>query len=122
MRRIIRGRGFKGLLSYLMDHDSPEFIGGTISYGSVTDMTREFVTLSDTRKDIKKPVWHNALRLPSGEHLNNEKWSAIAADYMQQMGFSNASQYVAIKHNHSDGEHIHIVANRVLPRRSSISG
>lgn len=113
MRKIRRGRGFKGLLSYLLDHDEPKLIFGTISFGSVDDMTREFVALSKTRKDIEKPVWHNALRLPSGEHLSDEKWSVIAYDYIQMMGFSDSAQYIVIKQHKKEGEHIHIAANRI---------
>ena len=113
-QKIKHGSSFKCVLSYLFDHDEPEFIAGTIPEGSITEMTREFVALSSTRKDIYKPVWHNSLRLPEGEHLSADKWSDIATDYAAEMGLMD-SQYVVIKHNNSDGEHIHIVANRVLP-------
>lgn len=113
-QKIKHGSSFKCVLSYLFEHDEPEFITGTIPEGSITEMTREFVALSSTRKDIYKPVWHNSLRLPEGEHLSADKWSDIATDYAAEMGLMD-SQYVVIKHNNSDGEHIHIVANRVLP-------
>lgn len=120
MQKIRRGSGFRGVLAYLLDHDQPEVISGTISSGTVQQMTREFVAMSATRPDIKKPVWHNSLRLPSGDHLSSAAWSKIASDYIRGIGLESA-QWVAIKHNHADGEHIHIVANRVLPRRCCIS-
>lgn len=120
MQKIRRGSGFKGVLSYLLDHDVPEIIAGTISKGSVNQMTQEFAALSQTRSDIQKPVWHNSLRLPAGDHLNEQQWNNIATDYMQQLGFDDNAQWIAIRHNHQDGEHIHIVANRVLPRRSLV--
>lgn len=122
MRKIRRGSGFRGVLSYLLDHDDPEFIAGTVPGGTAKQMTQEFVALSQTRSDIAKPVWHNSLRLPAGEHLDNAKWADIAADYMREMGFDDAAQWVAIKHNLHDGEHIHIVANRVQPDGSIYLG
>ena len=120
MQKIRRGSGFKGVLSYLLDHDAPEFIAGTISKGSVNQMTQEFAALSQTRSDIQKPVWHNSLRLPAGDHLSEKQWNAIATDYMKKLGFDESAQWIAIRHNHQDGEHLHIVANRVLPRRCVI--
>jgi len=115
MKRINRGSGFKGVLSYLLDHDAPEIIAGTISFGSVLSMTSEFIALSETRSDIGKPVWHNSLRLPKTEHLEHHQWVVLAEDYINEMGFSPGAQWIAIKHNHANGEHIHIVANRVQP-------
>jgi relaxase-like protein/conjugative element/phage-associated large polyvalent protein len=113
--RIKRGSVFRGVLSYVLDHDEPEYIGGTLPVGSLNQMTREFVVLANTRNDIEKPVWHNSLRLPAGEHISNKKWNQIATDYMSQLGFDDSAQWIAFKHNKSDGEHIHIIANRVLP-------
>lgn len=122
MPKIRRGSGFRGVLSYLLDHDGPEFIAGTVPGGTAKQMTQEFVALSQTRSDIEKPVWHNSLRLPAAEHLDNAKWADIATDYMREMGFDDAAQWAAIKHNLHDGEHIHIVANRVQPDGSIYQG
>tara|TARA_R110001606_G_scaffold363430_2_gene517534 strand:- start:3370 stop:5229 length:1860 start_codon:yes stop_codon:yes gene_type:complete len=113
--RIKRGSGFRGVLSYVLDHDEPEYIGGTLPIGSLNQMTREFVLLANTRNDIQKPVWHNSLRLPAGEHITNKTWNQIATDYMEQLRFDESAQWIAFKHNKADGEHIHIIANRVLP-------
>ena len=103
------------MLSYVLDHDEPEYIGGTLPIGSLNQMTREFVLLANTRNDIQKPVWHNSLRLPAGEHITNKTWNQIATDYMEQLRFDESAQWIAFKHNKADGEHIHIIANRVLP-------
>lgn len=121
MQKIRRGSDFLGVLSYLLDHDEPEIIAGTITGGNARQMTREYVALSQTRPDIAKPVWHNSLRLPEGEYLTADKWTEIADDYMDRVGLGSA-QWIAIRHNHPSGEHIHIVANRVLPRRRCLLG
>lgn len=103
-----------GVLSYLLDHDDAEYISGTVTPGTARQMTGEFVAISGIRPDIGKPVWHNSLRLPAGEHLQAGQWAEIARDYMREMGYLDTSQWVAIRHNNPQGEHIHIVANRVL--------
>lgn len=120
--KIKRGSGFRGVLAYVLDHDDPEHVGGTLPFGTLNQMTSEFVALSSTRNDIEKPVWHNSLRLPADEHISNEVWQKIATDYMKQLGFDNAAQWIAFKHNKDDGEHIHIIANRILPSGSIYLG
>jgi hypothetical protein len=113
-QKIKRGSGFRGVLAYVLDHDDPEYISGTLPIGPLKQMTSEFIALARTRSDIQKPVWHNSLRLPEGESITNEKWALIAKDYMQSLGFDDKAQWIAFKHNKSDGEHIHIIANRIL--------
>ena len=122
MQKIRRGSGFLGVLSYLLDHDSPEILAGTICIGSANEMTREFALLSQIRSDIKKPVWHESLRLPAGEHITNKEWNLIVSDFMNLMGFDESAQYIVVKHNHSEGEHVHIVANRIMPDGSVYLG
>lgn len=60
-----------------------------------------------------KPVWHNSLRLPDGEHLPTEQWVEVADDYMKRMGFSETHLRAYVLHDDKDGQHIHIVASRI---------
>ena len=113
MQKIKRGTGFRGLLEYAADHDGGHVIGGNMAGTTPRELAREFGTARSLRADIGKPVWHNSLRLPAGEHLTDEKWQEVAGDYMHGMGFLDAHQYVLIKHDSQEGEHIHIIANRV---------
>ena len=120
--RIKRGRGFAGVYDYVMDHDDPEWVGGTISAKSRNGVISEFASVASMRKDIDKPVWHESLRLPAGEHIDNDKWEAIGDEFMRRMGFNDGSQYIMVKHNKPDGEHIHIIANRIHPDGSVFYG
>lgn len=119
MNRIKRGSGFGGVLIYLLSRDKKNesnpglYLGGNVIKSTVKNMTDEFRLVSSLRPDIQKPVWHNSLRLPKGDFLSNEKWVKIADDYMQQLGFENTHQRVYILHDDNNGQHIHIVANRV---------
>jgi len=110
--RIKRGSSFKGIVSYCLDHDDARVLTGNISSKSENRIVAEFVSVSSFRSDIEKPVWHNSLRLPKGEKISDEKWQAIATDYTKKMGLEK-NQWIAIKHDSTDGEHIHIIANRI---------
>lgn len=113
MQRVKRGKGFRGLLNYSMDHDHARIVGGNMAARSPRALAVEFKSSRSQRQDIEKPVWHNSLRLPAGEHLSDEKWDEITNDYMRELGFSEDHQYVVIKHDNPDGEHVHIIASRI---------
>ncbi|WP_154911447.1 relaxase/mobilization nuclease domain-containing protein, partial [Klebsiella michiganensis] len=83
-------------------------------YNNVSDLTDEFKTVSSFRQDIKKPVFHAFLSLPKNEHLTDQQWEEIAKDYLKEMNIDiEKHQYICVRHNDTDKEHIHIVANRV---------
>lgn len=111
MQRVSRGSGFGGAVRYAKD--GGELIGGNMVALSSADLTREFGVVHRIRPDVKKPVWHQALRLPKGEKVTKEKWREIAADYMKRMGFSELNPHAIFLHDDPDGRHIHIVASRV---------
>ncbi|HDS7046545.1 TPA: relaxase/mobilization nuclease domain-containing protein [Escherichia coli] len=109
------GKSFKNRVDYILkdDHD---FICSNMSsdYNNVSDLTDEFKIVSSFRQDIKKPVFHTFLSLPKNEHLTDERWQEIAKDYLKEMNIDiEKHQYICVRHNDTDKEHIHIVANRV---------
>lgn len=127
MQKISRGKGFEGVLKYAFERDTPfaepgQLIGGNMSGMTIEELTREFGLVHSLRPDIEKPVWHNSLRLPKGESLNSVKWSQIAEDYLDRMGFSKLSPYVVVLHDDKEGQHIHIIASRVSFDRSVYLG
>lgn len=120
MQKIKRGDNFRGVLDYAFDRDKNEekakgvIVGGNMAGTNAKELTAEFLRFADARKDIKKPVWHNSLRLPEGEDLTDEQWNKIGNDYMERMGFDpNLNQFVFIKHDDKEGKHIHIIGSRI---------
>lgn len=119
MNRVSRGSGFRGVLDYAFgrgtgsNRQPGRLIGGNMDGQTPRQLASEFGAVRQMRNDIEKPVWHNSLRLPVGESLMDEKWNSIAIRYMQRMGFTNAHQYCLVMHDDDEGQHIHIVGNRI---------
>ena len=119
MQKIRHGSSFSGVLNYALDRNPAHkkepgrVVGGNLDAGTTAEMADQLQATADLRPDITKPVWHQSLRLPAGEHLSDEKWAEVANDYMQKMGFTAQNPRVYIQHNDRDGEHIHIIASRI---------
>lgn len=118
MQKISRGRGFRGALNYAFDRDSAHaepgrLLGGNMSGQNARQLAAEFGQVRQLRPDIERPVWHNALRLKTGEKLTDAQWVAIADDYMNRMGFIETHPHAYVLHDDADGQHIHIIASRV---------
>ncbi|HBE5944067.1 TPA: relaxase/mobilization nuclease domain-containing protein [Escherichia coli] len=109
------GKSFKNRVGYILKDDHTFICSNMASdYNNVSDLTDEFKTVSSFRQDIKKPVFHAFLSLPKDEKLTDEQWQEIAKDYLKEMNIDiDKHQYICVRHNDTDKEHIHIVANRV---------
>lgn len=117
-----RGKGFKGCLQYIFsikkdkeDKPAPDFICSNMFGENIKELTQEFTQTRNIRQDVDKPVWHTSLSLtPEEEKLGPEKWQEIAENYLEKMGFDLANnQYVVVRHNDTEKDHIHILANRI---------
>ena len=47
----------------------------------IQDFTKEFIHISNLREDIKKPVWHCSLTLPTNEKLSKEDWEKVSESF-----------------------------------------
>ncbi|EMB9959016.1 TPA: relaxase/mobilization nuclease domain-containing protein [Escherichia coli] len=118
MQKIKRGKQFAGVVLYSLKSGShhkitPYIIGGNMTGSTAAELINEFEGIRLLRPDVAKPVWHNSLRLPKGESLSTKQWAAFADDYMARMGFTDTHLRCYIMHDDSDGQHIHIIANRI---------
>lgn len=109
------GKSFKNRVDYILKDDHSFICSNMASdYNNVSDLTDEFKNVSSFRPDIKKPVFHAFLSLPKDEKLTDEKWQEIAKDYLKEMNIdTDKHQYICVRHQDTDKDHIHIVANRV---------
>lgn len=118
MQKIKRGKQFAGVILYSLKSGShhkitPYVIGGNMTGSAAAELINEFEGIRLLRPDVAKPVWHNSLRLPKGESLSTKQWAAFADDYMARMGFTDTHLRCYIMHDDSDGQHIHIIADRI---------
>jgi hypothetical protein len=116
MDRIARGNGFRGILAYAFGDPNSTFLGTSqqMSGTDVDSLCRDFAASYALREDAGRWVWHNALRLPKGEHIPKEKLTEIAHAYMLGMKFKpSLCQYALVEHDLADGQHVHIIASRV---------
>ena len=113
----IKGTGFRGCLNYVLGKKGAYLIGGTMCGQTSEELAAEEVIARQLRPNLKVAVFHATLSVDSTEKLedseeNDQRWLVIAADYMKAMEFDN-NQYVVVKHNDTDHDHIHIVASRI---------
>ena len=117
MDKILRGFVFYDVLIYCEDRGEKDgvakgrLIGGNMSGTTVHELMAEFVAARRLRPDIEKATWHNSLRLPPGDHLDDSRWDIVVADYIQLMGFSPLHPYCIWVHDDESG--VHIVASRI---------
>ena len=107
-----KGKGFRGVLNYLHDHENSRLIGGNMAGNTPRVMSAEFAVARQLNPRLTKAVYHSSLSLPKDEYLDDETWNALADDYIKGMSFVG-SQYVVYRHSDKDHDHIHIVASRI---------
>lgn len=139
---VERGDRFYGLIAYLAgpgranEHEYPHVIAGDpfvqawyVGRGELDEQSvKDIVTnLDQPRKQfgVKIPsghVWHCSLSIAAEEgELSDEKWSEIAKDFLEGMGFDDQEgtrapmRWVAIRHGKSKAgnDHIHLAVQLV---------
>lgn len=66
------------------------------------------------RNEIKQPVGHIPIAFSPEDKakMTNEFMLKLAKEYMQEMGIAN-TQYIIVRHNNTDHDHLHIIYNRI---------
>lgn len=115
---IGRGNNLFGALSYnqlkvdkengqiLYTHKMVETPDGNYS---VSQLALSFEPYLIANNKTEKPVLHISLNPNPKDKVSDEKFQAIAQDYMKQMGYGN-QPFVVFKHTDIDRTHIHIVS------------
>lgn len=110
--KVIKGKGFRGALDYALSKDKAEFLATNMAGKTPRQFASEFGVIRKLRPKLGRAVAHSVISIAPDENLNGEQWKGVAESYLEHMGFSN-SQYVVVRHNDTEHDHIHIIANRV---------
>lgn len=108
-----KGRGFRGLSAYLLRHGRGHIVAGVMAGRTPLELSREFGVLRRLNPKLTKAVAHLILSpAPDDPHLTDPQWQAIAQRYIEAMGFANAP-WVAVVHQDTDHQHMHMMACRI---------
>lgn len=114
MAKIVQGRGFQGVLNYVLDKHKAEVLWADgLRLNDRNSVVQSFITQSSLNP-IAKPVAHISLDFSAQdrEKLTNQKMTEIAREYLQKMGYGN-TQVLMVRHNDTDHPHLHMVLNRI---------
>lgn len=118
LARITKGQDFAGCLRYVLERSGAERIGGNMEGTTVAELTTEFdlSVQCQQRRSPHKPtqaiVCHTSLSVEVGRKLDDSTWSAIAKDYLWEMGFDQ-NQYVLARHRDTQHDHVHLIVSRL---------
>ena len=114
MAEIVQGRGFKGVLNYVLDKHKAEVLWADGLRLSSRDSVVQSFVIQGKLNPISKPVAHISLDFSAQdkERLTNQKMAEIAGEYLQKMGYGN-TQVLMVRHNDTDHPHLHLVLNRI---------
>jgi hypothetical protein len=108
--KVIRGKGFRGALEYLLAKlKEAEIVAGNLLGRTPWTLSREFAVVRQILPDCEKPVLHIPLRLPPGDSLANTVWTQIALRYFELMELSTDRPWILIRHD----EHVHLLTSRI---------
>ena len=110
--KAVKGTGFRGAVEYDLKKEGAEVLETNMAGKNPREFAAEFGEIRKLRPALGKAVLHVSLSASPGEKLTNEQWREIGKRYMDGMGLDK-NQFVITRHNDTDHEHIHIVANRI---------
>ena len=108
-----KGRGFRGLAAYLLRRGRGRIVGGVMAGRTPRELSKEFGVLRRLNPKLSKAVAHLMLSpAPDDPQLTDAQWHDIAQHYIGAMGFANAP-WVAVVHQDTDHQHMHLMASRI---------
>lgn len=110
--KAVKGKGFRGALEYDLTKEGGQVLDTNMAGENPRELAAEFGEIRKLRPTLGKAVLHVSLSAAPGEKLTDEQWREIGKRYMDGMGLEK-NQFVITRHNDTEHEHIHILANRI---------
>uniref|UniRef100_UPI003217DB3C relaxase/mobilization nuclease domain-containing protein n=1 Tax=uncultured Draconibacterium sp. TaxID=1573823 RepID=UPI003217DB3C len=122
--KIIKGKGFKGVVEYVLDKKKAAEILSTdgVRTKNTPTIIQSFIQQTNLNSRMIKTVGHISLNFSAQDRdiLSNPKMVVIAKEYMERMGIED-TQYIIVRHYDKEHPHIHLVFNRVNNQGKTIS-
>lgn len=97
----------KGTGELMLMKNFPSFIG----QDSGQEEVRNYLKSVSKSHKVKKPQFHAVISTKFQEH-SKEELTGIAEGFMSEMGYGS-QPFIAVFHNDTDHNHIHVVSTRV---------
>lgn len=113
--KIVQGRGFRGVVNYVLDKDNAQLLYAEgVRTKDKDSIVQSFVTQGKMNPKIAKPVAHISLdfSVQDKAKLTDEFMIGVAQEYLKKMGYDN-TQYIIARHYDTDHPHVHMVINRI---------
>jgi len=113
--KIVKGRSFKGCISYVLDNEKANILASEgVLEADTKSIINSFYMQSLLNPKLSKCVGHIPLSFSPNDkdRMTDFFMERLAKEYMQEMGIRN-TQYVIVRHRNTDHPHCHIVFNRV---------
>lgn len=124
MAKIVKGKGFKGCVNYILDKNKDASILDTdgVRLKSKASIIRSFIIQALLKPNLSKSVGHISLSFSAQDKnkITNEMMVKVARDYMQKMNIKD-TQYIVVRHFDKEHPHIHLCFDRVDNNGKTIS-
>jgi len=113
--KIVKGRSFKGCISYVMDAKDAKILASEeVLETDKESIINSFYMQSLLNPNLSKCVGHIPLAFSPDdkERMADQFMERLAKEYMKAMGIEN-TQYILVRHSNTSHPHLHIVFNRV---------
>lgn len=122
--KIMIGKSFRGCINYCMENkkvkqpdnivqgNRAEVLLFNQCFGNTKELIQQFNEIRQLNSKLSKPVLHITISLAPGEKLEKGNLINVVQDCAQHFGFEN-NQFIAVTHNDTTHQHLHIVANRI---------
>ncbi|MDR2918816.1 MAG: relaxase/mobilization nuclease domain-containing protein [Tannerella sp.] len=113
--KIIKGKSFKGCISYVLDKEYSKLLDSEgVLLGDTKSIINSFYMQSLMNPKLAKSIGHIPLAyaVEDAPKMTDEFMVQLAKEYMQEMKIAN-TQYIIVRHSDKSHPHCHIVFNRV---------
>lgn len=121
--KIVKGRSFKGCISYVLGNKDAKILASDgVLETDTKSIINSFYMQSLLNPNLSKCVGHIPLAFSPDdkERMTDQFMERLAKEYMKLMGIEN-TQYIIVRHNNIPHPHCHIVFNRVNNDGKTIS-